>query len=420
MTQRQAFDILKSGRSAFLTGPAGSGKTFLLRLFIKWLKEQGKKVAVTATTGLAATHLGGRTIHSWAGIGIHDTLTEDILRKILARKQTVKDIEETDALIIDEISMLHDFRLNMVDQVCRRIRRRPDLPFGGLQVVLSGDFFQLPPISRNGEEAARFVVVSEAWDSLQPAVCYLDEQYRQDSGSELAEILNAMRNNRLTQAHVDKLGSRRLENPGGLTELHCHNEDIDRINQAKLDGLPGKERVFLGEKTSLSKDKQLLENLVKNCLAPEILRLKQGALVMFVKNNPDGSYINGTLGKVIAFNSATGLPLVETKSGRTIKADREKWGLEREGAEIAAFRQLALRLAWAITIHKSQGMTLDGAFIDLSKTFEPGMGYVALSRLKNLESLYLKGFNDLSLRMNPDALVIDEMLRRQSADTAGP
>ena len=415
MTQKQAFEILKSGRSAFLTGPAGSGKTFLLRLFIKWLEEKNKSVAVTATTGLAATHLGGRTIHSWAGIGIHDTLTESILKKITDRKQVVKEIRETDVLIIDEISMLHDFRLNMVDQVCRRIRRRPDLPFGGIQVVLSGDFFQLPPVSRQGEEQARFVVVSEAWEALQPVICYLDEQYRQESGNDLAEILNALRNNRVTEAHVSKLKSRRLENPGGLTELHCHNEDIDRINQAKLDGLAGKEREFFGEKTSLSKDKQLLEQLVKNCLAPDVLRLKYGALVMFVKNNPDGRYINGTLGKVIAFNTATGLPLVETRTGRTIKADREKWSLEREGLEIAAFRQLPLRLAWAITIHKSQGMTLDGAYIDLSKTFEPGMGYVALSRLKNLESLYLKDFNDLSLRMNPDALVIDEVLRRQSA-----
>ena len=122
---------------------------------------------------------------------------------------------------------------------------------------------------------------------------------------------------------------------------------------------------------------------------------------MFVKNNPDGSYINGTLGKVIAFNTANGFPLVETRTGRTIKTDREQWSLEREGLEIAAFKQLPLRLAWAITIHKSQGMTLDGAFIDLSKTFEPGMGYVALSRLKNLESLYLRGFNAMALANEP-------------------
>ena len=122
MTQQQAFDILKSGRSVFLTGPAGSGKTFLLRLFIKRLKKQGRRVAVTATTGLAATHLGGRTIHSWAGIGIHDTLTSGMLDKLRKKKQLVKEIEDTEVLIIDEISMLHDFRLNMVDQVCRRLR----------------------------------------------------------------------------------------------------------------------------------------------------------------------------------------------------------------------------------------------------------------------------------------------------------
>ncbi len=413
MTQEQAFSILKTGGNVFLTGPAGSGKTFLLRKFITHLKNKKKSVSVTATTGLAATHLNGRTIHSWAGIGIQTEITANLIEKILSKKTLANDIRTTDVLIIDEISMLHDYRLDMVDQVCQVVKNEMDKPFGGLQVVLSGDFFQLPPVGRAGEET-KFVVDSAAWKNLKPRICYLNEQYRQSKDNDLSEILNALRNNTLQYTHVEKLKSRQLENPGDLTELHCHNQDIDQINHGKLKALASVEHVFRGEKTDLSQDQKLAEQLVKNCLAPEELRLKVGALVMFIKNNPENGYINGTLGEVIGFNTANGFPLVKTKTGRVVHTDLVTWKIERDGLDLATFKQIPLKLAWAITIHKSQGMTLDGAFIDLSKTFEPGMGYVALSRLKNLESLYLKGFNAMALTMNPKALIIDQNLQKQS------
>ena len=149
---------------------------------------------------------------------------------------------------------------------------------------------------------------------------------------------------------------------------------------------------------NLSKDKRLVDQLVRNCLALEELHLKKGALVMFIKNDPEGRYINGTLGQITAFQTAGGWPVVKTKAGHTIYTDQAIWTIEKDGLDVATFKQIPLKLAWAITIHKSQGMTLDGAFIDLSKTFEPGMGYVALSRLKSLEDLYLQGFNNMALR----------------------
>ncbi len=414
MTQEQALTILKSGRNVFLTGPAGSGKTFLLKQFISHLKNKKKSVSVTATTGLAATHLNGRTIHSWSGIGIQAELTGSLLNKILSKKTLANEIRMTDVLIIDEISMLHDYRLNMIEEICRTVRNEMDKPFGGLQIVLSGDFFQLPPVGKDNEEI-KFVVSSTAWEDLKPTVCYLNEQYRQAKDNDLSEILNALRSSRLQPEHIEKLRSRQLENPGGLTELHCHNQDIDRINQSKLEKLENTEHVFRGEKNDLSQDRALVEQLVKNCLAPEELRLKIGALVMFIKNNPENGYINGTLGRVIAFNTANGFPLVKTKTGRVVHTDLETWKIEKDGLDLATFKQIPLKLAWAITIHKSQGMTLDSAFVDLSKTFEPGMGYVALSRLKSLESLYLKGFNALALTMHPEALIIDQKLQRESA-----
>ena len=417
MTQKQAFKILNTGRSVFLTGPAGSGKTFLLKKFIAHLKKKGKRTAVTATTGLAATHLRGRTIHSWAGIGIQRELSDGLLDRIIRENSPIKkEILATDVLIIDEISMLHDYRLDMIDQVCRVARNQPDKPFGGLQVVLSGDFFQLPPVRGREEMDSKFVVHSEAWQELQPAVCYLSEQYRQIQGNDLTGILNALRDNTLNESHIQKLKSRQLPKPDGLelTELHCHNRDIDQINQDKLEKLPNKPYVFKGEKNDLSKDKRLVDQLVRNCLALEELHLKKGALVMFIKNDSEGRYINGTLGQIIGFQTAGRWPVVKTNAGRTIYTDQAIWTIEKDGLDVATFKQIPLKLAWAITIHKSQGMTLDGAFIDLSKTFEPGMGYVALSRLKSLEDLYLQGFNNMALRMNPQALAIDDQLREQS------
>ncbi|HRQ86680.1 MAG TPA: AAA family ATPase, partial [Candidatus Saccharibacteria bacterium] len=176
MNQGLALEIMLSGESVFLTGPAGSGKTYVLNQFIKLAKHSGKKVSVTATTGLAATHLGGSTIHSWAGIGVDDALPSDFLHHLSKGRREI--IEKTDILIIDEISMLHDYRLDMVDEVCR-LARQKDEPFGGIQIVMSGDFFQLPPINRGDSRAGGFVVFSKVWQELDPVVCYLDDQYRQ-------------------------------------------------------------------------------------------------------------------------------------------------------------------------------------------------------------------------------------------------
>jgi ATP-dependent exoDNAse (exonuclease V) alpha subunit len=160
MNQGLALEIMLSGESVLLTGPAGAGKTFVLNEFVRLAKHEGKHVSVTATTGLAATHLGGSTIHSWSGIGIHDSLQNGFVEHMSKSRKEI--IEKTDVLIIDEISMLHDFRLDMIDEVCRLVRK-VDEPFGGIQVIMSGDFFQLPPINRGDSRAGGFVVNSNVW-----------------------------------------------------------------------------------------------------------------------------------------------------------------------------------------------------------------------------------------------------------------
>lgn len=408
MDQLLALEILLSGQSAMLTGAAGSGKTYVLNQFIKHAKAEGKIVAVTATTGLAATHLGGSTIHAWSGIGIHDQLPKYFLGDM--KKGRLEIIGKTDVLIIDEISMLHDFRLDMVDQAARLVRGT-DEPFGGMQIIMCGDFFQLPPVNRSDGPGGTFVVNANVWAELDPVICYLTEQHRQEDQLYL-EILTALRTGDVRRRHVEALLGRQDQMIGEVAELHTVNADVDSINNARLSELPGKEYRFVMTTTGRE---TYVEGLKKSCLASEELVLKKDALVMCIKNNPEKKYVNGSLGIVVDFEPLTEYPIVELKSGKRITITPEVWELRDGDKKRASLNQLPLRLAWAITIHKSQGMTLDGARIDLRKAFVEGMGYVALSRVKNLESLSLVGINKMALKVSEEAIVIDENLRSKSA-----
>ncbi len=411
MNQGLALEIMLAGESVLLTGPAGSGKTFLLNQFIRLAKHEGKHVSVTATTGLAATHLGGTTIHSWAGIGIHDDLPHGFADHMAKGRREI--IEKTDVLVIDEISMLHDFRFDMVDEVCRLVRKQPDVPFGGIQVIMSGDFFQLPPVNRHDSRAGGFVVNSNAWRELDPTVCYLEEQHRQDD-EQLYAILSALRAGDVRRHHAEALLARTNELPDdeNITELHTVNVDVDRINEARLAQLEGDE-VFYTQVTTGAAN--YVENLQRSVLAPEVLRLKLGSLVMAVKNSLDRKYVNGSIGNVVAFDPVTDYPIVQFRNGKEVTMQPESWELRDGDKKRASISQIPLRLAWAITVHKSQGMTLDAARIDLRKAFVEGMGYVALSRVRSLDTLYLHGINRMALAISEDAQHIDGLLRDRTA-----
>jgi ATP-dependent DNA helicase PIF1 len=412
MDQGLALEIMLSGESVLLTGPAGAGKTFVLNQFVRLSKRDGKHVSVTATTGIAATHLGGSTIHSWAGIGVSDYLQSGYAEHIAKGRREI--IEKTDVLVIDEISMMHDFRLDMVDEACRLVRRK-DIPFGGIQVIMSGDFFQLPPINREGSRGGGFVVHSNVWRELDPTICYLQEQHRQDD-EELLDILNALRAGDIRRHHAEKLLERKGVQPPEdlvLTELHTVNVDVDRINDAKLRDLSGDELFYTSSNTGSA---NYVENLQRSVLAPETLHLKEGALVMAVKNSTDRKYANGSIGTVVEFEQGTEYPVVEFRNGNRVTMNPDTWELRDGDKKRASITQIPLRLAWAITVHKSQGMTLDAAKIDLSKAFVPGMGYVALSRVKNLRNLYLHDINRMALSVSDDAQSIDETLRRRASN----
>ena len=409
MQQSKALAILKSGKNVFLTGSAGAGKTYVLNQYISYLKDRKVPVAVTASTGIAATHMEGQTIHSWAGIGIKDSLSLSDLRSMGGKKYLSKHLENVEVLIIDEISMLHRRQFEMVDRVLQYFKRN-DLSFGGIQVIFSGDFFQLPPVSKTQEsDAERFCFMSNSWVKADLNVCYLTEQYRQ-SDNDLHHILNEMRSNNVSNSSVGKLKTLAHKySKGDATQLFTHNVDVDRINTQKLKEIASGSSFFESEGKG---NQALQESLSKSMLAPPKLELKQSAKVMFVKNNYEEGYMNGTLGEVIGFDPDNDYPVVRIKSGKEIIAAQEEWSIKDEtGKSLASVSQIPLRLAWAITVHKSQGMTLDEAEIDLRKTFEKGQGYVALSRLKDLDGLYLKGFNEVALQVNSLASRADKRFR---------
>lgn len=412
MTQDEALDILKMGKNVYLTGPAGSGKTFLLNKYIDYLRKNNKEVGVTASTGIAATHMGGVTIHSWSGMGIKDSMTEGDLNKILKRSYLRKRFKNTEVLIIDEISMINSFQFDLLDRICQAFKRKAK-PFGGMQIVCSGDFFQLPPIGRSGE--VRFVTDSGIWNNMDIKICYLEEQHRQEKG-ELFTLLNLIRNKKASEAR-QLLADNNYEREVSFAvspKLYTHNMDVDIINNSELAKVEGEKIVYY---MKCQGNKNIAEALKRGCLAPEELALKIGAKVMFVKNNFEAGYVNGTLGKVAGF-SYDNSPIVEINNGSHIKVKSATWTVEEDEIVKAEISQLPLRLAWAITVHKSQGMNLDSAEIDLSKCFVEGMGYVALSRLRSFAGLKLLGMNDLAFMVNERVSELDEKLKEMSEQVA--
>jgi ATP-dependent DNA helicase PIF1 len=409
MRQRQALHAMMSGENIFLTGAPGAGKTYVLNEFVKRAERAGQQVAVTASTGIAASHIGGTTIHSWSGLGILDQLSKDDLKRLGASERLAKRYNGTDILVIDEVSMLHGQRLDMVNQLAKLLRGS-EAPFGGLQVILVGDLFQLPPVSR-GSTTFDFVHLSAAWQELDPHICYLTEQHRQQGNDELLALLEAMRRNTLGDTHRALLTARLNQeiDEATLTRLYAHNVDVEAINLRHLAALPGTSTYF---EQHAQGSKAKVEQLAKGLLAPEILELKPGAEVMFVANNFGEGYVNGSRGRVISIDND--VPLVELTHGKRVLVEPTSWSLNEDGKIRAEISQLPLRLAWAITIHKSQGMSLDAAEIDLGKAFTPGMGYVALSRVRSLDGLYLRAINAMALTMHPEIYELDAWLRQQS------
>ncbi|MBI5405898.1 AAA family ATPase [Candidatus Kaiserbacteria bacterium] len=409
MTQAEALTILKTGANVYLTGSPGSGKTHTINEFIAWLRASGIDPSVTAATGIAATHVAGMTLHSWSGIGVAESLSRADVDRIASKEHVARRIQKAKMLIIEEISMLSSSTFEMADTVCREVRRT-DKPFGGLTAILVGDFFQLPPVSRGREVA--FAFASKLWRELNPIVCYLTEQYRQDD-TEFLGVLSAIRSGEVEEAHYEELMRHHTDPsavPANAPKLFSHNADVDRINAEELAKLPGTAKKF--RMSSKGKD-SLVDGLKRGCLSPEVLELKEGAAVMFTKNSPQGKFVNGTLGVVTGWDT-DGMPIVKTKDGVKITTEPMEWQLEEQGKVKASISQIPLRLSYAMTVHKSQGMSMDAAIMDLSRAFEYGQGYVALSRVRRLAGVYLTGLNERALEVHPEILEKDRDFRAAS------
>jgi ATP-dependent exoDNAse (exonuclease V) alpha subunit len=309
MLQKEALEVLKTGANVFLTGEPGSGKTHTVNAYVAWLQRNDVWPAITASTGIAATHIGGATIHSWSGIGILEDLGERDLDSIMQNERVVRRLRSTSVLIIDEVSMLSYRVLDMVDRVLREVKKgdvHGEKPFGGIQVVLVGDFFQLPPVVKNyfkkekidydtdsynqdpvggaGEytQDSHFSFLSRAWSSGNFLTCYLEEQYRQsaDTDDTFLSILSAIRANNVEEMHVEEL-QKRIGTSKSTTQLYAHNVNVDTVNSREIAKIAGKERVFV---MTGSGGKFLVEKLKSGCLSPEYLTLKVGAKFMFTKN----------------------------------------------------------------------------------------------------------------------------------------
>lgn len=426
MTQDGALKILKTGANVFLTGEPGSGKTHTINRYVEYLRSHKIEPSITASTGIASTHIGGTTIHSWSGIGIKNQLNKFELNKIATNDYVKKRVGKAKILIIDEISMLPIETLNLVDRVLRKVKENSK-PFGGIQVVLVGDFFQLPPVikrSKNeyaeelpfNEESSRFAFDSPIWREADFLTCYIKEQYRQIDDV-LLQILAKIRSNSFDKPSLAQILQRKfdIQNvPPNAPKLFSHNIDVDIINDQMLGKIEAKRRLFKMEATG---HEAIINSMKKGCLSPENLYLKIGAQVMFTKNDQKNGFVNGTLGEVVKFDELLDLPVVKTRSGRKIVVSRYEWTVEENGKVRGQITQIPLRLAWAITVHKSQGISLDEAVVNLSKVFEFGQGYVALSRVRCLSGIYILGWNNMAFQVSEEVLEKDREFQTQSIET---
>lgn len=410
--QSTALNILKTGANVFITGSAGTGKTYLLHQYIFYLKSRKIIPTIVAPTGIAASHLQGQTIHSFFALGIRENIDDEYIDALLDKKYLQTRFAKLKVLIIDEISMVSPEMFDAMDKILKAFKKS-SAPFGGVQTILSGDFFQLPPISKYPKEK-RFAWQAPSWRALELKTCYLQEKFRQDDNV-LIDILDEIRSAKVSSHTYDILNSRdhkELAIDFAPTKLYTHNLDVDRINSEELQKINNPSHSFKYIPEGSAKN---VEKIFKSSLVLEEISLKKDAVVMFIKNNHELGYVNGTTGVVIGFDKETKYPIIKTVSGAIIHTPLEDWSMENDkGNAVAKVSQLPLKLAWAITIHKSQGMTLDAAEIDLSKTFEVGQGYVALSRIKNIEGLRLMGLNDKALMVDPLILHIDDRIKAAS------
>lgn len=394
--QSQALEVLQSGENVFVTGGAGSGKSFLLKHFVRDLDP--KQFPILASTGAAAVLLAGRTFHSFFGLGIMEGGAQATFDRLSQDGRVLKRLKKIEGFILDEISMIPQSAFEVAEKLAR-VARESKLPWGGLRVILVGDFAQLPPVTRNGPREWAFL--SEAWQrtGLQ-AVCLKHNQRVQDH--EFLDVLADVRHGLVSSRVKNYLESYLRENDQDdkAIRLFPRRDQSEGFNQSELAEINSQEihidSIYLGE------EKQI-EILKKSAPVPPRLTLKVGCQVMFLQNDPQKRWVNGTRGMVAEISQEK--IIVEKKNFRQVTVERSQFSLlNAEGQVTASVINFPINLAYATTIHKSQGATLDDLWVNLSGLWEPGQAYVALSRLSRPSGLRLLGWNSRSFLIDPQVV----------------
>ncbi|XP_064285346.1 ATP-dependent DNA helicase PIF1 [Passer domesticus] len=406
--QEAVLGAVRSGKSIFFTGSAGTGKSFLLKRIVGSLPPN--ITYATASTGVAACHIGGTTLHAFAGIGSGKAPLEQCIQ--LAERPGVRQHWlACQHLIIDEISMVDGKFFDKLEAVARAVRKR-DEPFGGIQLIICGDFLQLPPVCKANEET-KFCFQAKSWRKCIHINMELTEVRRQTDRT-FVSLLSEIRLGRCTEEVTRQLmqtAAHKSERDGILaTRLCTHKDDVEITNERRLQHLPGEVHVF----EALDSDPMLVKLIDAQCPVGGRVELKLGAQVMLAKNlDVSQGLVNGARGVVVGFESEQkGLPKVRFLCGVTQLIKMEKWVIKGPSGVHLSRQQLPLKLAWAISIHKSQGMSLDCVEISLSRVFESGQAYVALSRARSLAGLRVLDFDPKAVRADPAVLQFYRQLRR--------
>ncbi|CAC5379554.1 PIF1 [Mytilus coruscus] len=398
--QSSVLEAVSRGRSVFFTGSAGTGKSFLMKRIIGTLPPQ--HTFATASTGVAACHIGGTTLHAFAGIGSGRGTLEHCVQ-LASRTQVAQQWRKCKHLVIDEISMVDGEFFEKLEAVARVIRRN-DQPFGGIQLIMCGDFLQLPPVTK-GKEKVNFCFQTKAWKKCIQMNIELTEVRRQSDKS-FIDILQQIRLGRCPDYVYTTLratAKQNIQRDGILaTRLCTHKEDVNQINEHHLQKLNGESKLFI----STDSDSVYTQQINGMCPVPDKLNLKIGAQVMLAKNlDVQKGLVNGARGIVIGYQKDNdGYPIVKFRCGMEEEIKPIRWSFKFSGGNISTRKQIPLKLAWAISIHKSQGMTLDCVEISLSRVFECGQSYVALSRAKCLDGLRVLDFEKSCVKANSEVL----------------
>lgn len=404
-TYLKILTLLKNGENVFLTGFAGTGKSYILNKLKEYFK---KKLTITSTTGIAAVNVKGQTLHSWAGVGLCRNTVYNTVEKIKKRPTQYRQIMNCKILAVDEISMLNIEAFEYINEVLREVRECND-PFGGIQVIFIGDFFQLPPVEKEGE-IRRYCFDSPVWDKLGLKNVVLKKNYRQNEENFITALAH-MRENCLEVEDIELLKTRCVENEDSdILHIFSTNEEANRYNFAKFNMIEEPVKLFYTEdgvyrgsklvtEGFTESESYILEIFSKNCRAEKEIALKLGARVMLLVNMDfNKGLINGACGVIQGFNQDT--ISIKFDNGVVSNIPKHKFEYYYNERVVAERMQYPLKLAYGITIHKSQGMTLDRLVVDCARIFERGQSYVAMSRVKTLEGLYLKNFE-------PEKVLVD-------------